>query len=54
MALTVKEDEPAEPSDVSLLGSAVVVARTLRLAHAVEQTGLALGTDGIQRSAERR
>jgi hypothetical protein len=40
MALVVKEDVPAGPRDVGLLGAPTVVAGAHRRTHAVEQAGL--------------
>ena len=40
MSLVVEEDESADPVDVDLFGSTAVVARSDRLADAVEKSGL--------------
>jgi len=40
MALAVKQDVPADPGDVRLLGAAAVVAGPERLANAIEEAGL--------------
>src|SRR5262249_57636561 len=38
MALAVKQDVPADPSDVGLLGAAAAVAQPIGLAHAIQQS----------------
>jgi hypothetical protein len=40
MALAVKEDAPADPGDIGLLGARAVVPGPEGLAHAVEQAWL--------------